>query len=73
MATTQAVPRVRPSLRVSFRTRLLALVALIAVAATVLALGLSNSSSGSPGTQIDHRVVPKTVAPAPHRLIGGRF
>jgi len=39
----------------------------------VLALGLSNSSSGSPGTQIEHRVVPKTVAPAPHRLIGGRF
>jgi hypothetical protein len=45
MATTQAVPRVRPSLRVSFRTRPLALVALIAVAATVLALGLSNSAA----------------------------
>lgn len=73
MATSQAVPRMHASLGVSFRTRLLALVALIAVAATVLALSLSNSSSGSPGTQIHHRVVAKTVATAPHRLIGGRF
>jgi hypothetical protein len=39
----------------------------------VVALTLSISSSGSPGTQIDHRVVRKTVAPAPHRLIGGHL
>jgi hypothetical protein len=73
MSTSHAVPRLHPSLSGSFRTRLLALIALIAVAATVLALSLSNSSSSSPGTQSHHGVAPKTIAPAAHRLIGGRF
>jgi NO-binding membrane sensor protein with MHYT domain len=73
MATSQGVPRLHAPLWVSFRMRLLALAALIAVAAAVLALSLAHSSNGSPGTQVDHRVAPKTVAPMPHRLVGGRF
>lgn len=81
MATSQGLPRVRAPLWVSFRARLLALAArrllalaaLIAVVAAVLALSLSSSGSGSSGVQIDHPVTPKTVAPAPHHLVGGRF
>jgi len=73
MATSQGARRLDAPIWVSFRTRLLALAALIAVAAAVLALSLSNSTSGSPGTEIDHRVAPETVAPVPPRLLGGRF
>jgi hypothetical protein len=50
-----------------------ALATLIAVVAAVLALSLSSSGSGSSGVQIDHPVTAKTVAPAPHYLVGGRF
>lgn len=73
MATSQGLPRVHAPLWVSFRARLLALAALIAVVAAVLALSLSSSGSDSSGVQIDHPVTPKTVAPAPHHLVGGRF
>ena len=73
MATSQGVPRLHAPLWVLSRTRLLGLAALIAVAVAVLALSLAHSSSGSRGTQIDHRVAPRTVAPVPHRLVGGRF
>jgi hypothetical protein len=73
MTTSQGVPRLHAPLWVPFHTRVIALIALIALAAAVLALSLSNSTSGSSGTRIDHRVAPKSVAPMPHRLVGGRF
>jgi NO-binding membrane sensor protein with MHYT domain len=73
MTTSQGLPRVDAPLWVSFRPRLVALAALIAVVAAVLALSLSSSGGGSSGVQIDHSVTPKTVAPAPHHLVGGRF
>jgi hypothetical protein len=73
MSTSQGVPRLHTPLWVPFRTRVIAIIALMALAAAVLALSVSNSSSGSPGKRIDHAVAPKTVAPTPHRLVGGRF
>jgi hypothetical protein len=73
MATSQGLPRVHAPLWDSFRTRLLALAALIAVVAAVLALSLSTSGAGPSGAQVDHPVTAKTVAPAPHHLVGGRF